>query len=37
MGEMMKNGTREQIDRVTQAFLPMRKFDLAALRKAYEG
>jgi predicted 3-demethylubiquinone-9 3-methyltransferase (glyoxalase superfamily) len=37
MGEMMKNGTREQLDRVTQAFLPMRKFDLAALRKAYEG
>jgi predicted 3-demethylubiquinone-9 3-methyltransferase (glyoxalase superfamily) len=37
MGEMMKNGTREQIDRVTQAFLPMKKFDLAALRKAYEG
>jgi hypothetical protein len=37
MGEMMKSGTREQIDRVTQAFLPMKKFDLAALSKAYEG
>ena len=35
--EMMANGTREQIDRVTQAFLPMKKFDLAALRAAYEG
>ncbi len=37
MGEMMKNGTREQIDRVTQAFLPMKKFDIAKLQKAYGG
>jgi predicted 3-demethylubiquinone-9 3-methyltransferase (glyoxalase superfamily) len=37
MEEMMSHGTREQIDRVTQAFLPMKKFDLAALRAAYEG
>lgn len=37
MGEMMSEGTPEQIDRVTQAFLPMKKFDLAALKKAYEG
>ncbi len=37
MGEMMSQGTPEQIDRVTQAFLPMKKFDLAALRAAYEG
>jgi len=37
MGEMMKNGTREQIERVTQAFLPMKKFDLATLQRAYEG
>ena len=37
IGEMMKNGTREQIDRITQAFLPMKKFDLTALQKAYEG
>jgi predicted 3-demethylubiquinone-9 3-methyltransferase (glyoxalase superfamily) len=36
IGEMMKNGTREQIDRITQAFLPMKKFDLATLQKAYE-
>jgi hypothetical protein len=34
---MMANGTQEQIDRVTQAFLPMKKFDLAELQKAYEG
>jgi len=32
---MMKNGSREQIDRVTQAFLPMKKFDVAKLKKAY--
>ena len=37
MGEMMKNGTPEQIARVTQAFLPMKKFDIAKLKKAYEG
>jgi len=37
IGEMMKNGTREQVDRITQAFLPMKKFDLAALQSAYEG
>ena len=28
----MAEGTPDQIDRVTQAFLPMKKFDLAALR-----
>jgi predicted 3-demethylubiquinone-9 3-methyltransferase (glyoxalase superfamily) len=37
LGEMMSAGTSEQIDRVTQAFLPMKKFDLAQLRSAYEG
>ena len=37
IGEMMKNGTREQIDRITQAFLPMKKFDIATLQRAYEG
>ncbi len=37
MGEMMSEGTPEQIERVTQAFLLMKKFDLAALRAAYEG
>jgi hypothetical protein len=37
MGEMMKNGTREQIDRLTQTFLPMKKFDIERLEKAYEG
>jgi predicted 3-demethylubiquinone-9 3-methyltransferase (glyoxalase superfamily) len=37
LGEMLKNGTPKQINRVTQAFLPMKKFDLAKLKKAYEG
>ncbi|MFP5246847.1 MAG: VOC family protein [Thermoanaerobaculia bacterium] len=37
MGEMMANGTPEQIARVTQAFLPMKKFDIAKLQAAYEG
>jgi len=37
MDEMMQKGTQEQIDRITQAFLPMKKLDLAKLRKAYEG
>jgi predicted 3-demethylubiquinone-9 3-methyltransferase (glyoxalase superfamily) len=35
MGEMIHDGTREQIARLTRAFLKMKKFDLAALRKAY--
>jgi hypothetical protein len=33
----MRDGTREQIARLTRAFLKMKKFDLAELRKAYEG
>jgi predicted 3-demethylubiquinone-9 3-methyltransferase (glyoxalase superfamily) len=37
MDEMMRNGTPEQKARVTKAFLSMKKFDLAALRAAYEG
>jgi len=37
MDEMMSNGTREQIERVTQAFLPMKKLDIAKLKEAYEG
>ena len=36
-GEMMQHGTTEQIERVTQAFLPMKKFDLATLERAYAG
>ena len=37
IGEMMKHGTREQIDRITQAFLPMKKFDIETIQKAYAG
>lgn len=37
MDEMMSSGTSEQIDRVTQAFLPMKKFDLALLMQAYDA
>ena len=36
MEEMMANGTPEQLARVTQAFLKMKKFDIAELQKAYE-
>ena len=37
MGEMMSKGSPEQIARVTRAFLPMKKFNIAALMRAYEG
>jgi len=37
IGEVFRNGTREQIDRVTQAFLPMKKIDVATLQRAYDG
>ena len=36
MDEMMKRGTREQVDRVTQAFLPMKKLNILKLREAYD-
>ena len=36
LDETMKNGTREQIDRLTKAFLPMKKFDIAVLIKAFD-
>lgn len=34
---MMNCGDREKIQRVTEAFLKMKKFDLAVLQKAYDG
>jgi predicted 3-demethylubiquinone-9 3-methyltransferase (glyoxalase superfamily) len=37
MDEMMRSGTKEQIARVTEAFLKMKKFDLEALQRAYAG
>lgn len=37
MGKMMSTGTPEQMARVTQAFLKMKKFNIAELQKAFEG
>jgi predicted 3-demethylubiquinone-9 3-methyltransferase (glyoxalase superfamily) len=37
MQEMLEHGSRKQISRVTQAFLQMKKFDIALLQQAYEG
>ncbi|HLU23498.1 MAG TPA: VOC family protein [Bacillaceae bacterium] len=37
MDELMTNGTAEQINRVNQAVLKMKKIDIAELQKAYNG
>ncbi|MGH2722799.1 MAG: VOC family protein [Actinomycetota bacterium] len=37
MDDMLRTGTKEQTARVTEAFLKMKKFDLAELRRAFEG
>ncbi|MEB7779844.1 VOC family protein [Mammaliicoccus fleurettii] len=37
MDKMAKEGTPEQIKRLTEAFLKMKKFDVDTLIKAYEG
>ena len=37
MDEMLRGNDQEKIDRVTQAFLVMKKFDIAKLQEAYEG
>ncbi|MGH9957378.1 MAG: VOC family protein [Pyrinomonadaceae bacterium] len=37
MDEMMRHGSPEQIARVTQAFLKMKKFDVAELQQAYDA
>jgi predicted 3-demethylubiquinone-9 3-methyltransferase (glyoxalase superfamily) len=36
MDEMMTKGTLEQITRLTEAFLKMKKFDIAKLKEVYE-
>ena len=36
MDEMLKSGDQKKIDRVTQAFLKMKKFDIDNLKRAYE-
>lgn len=35
MNEMMTNGTPEQLERVMAAYMPMKKFDVAELERAY--
>jgi len=37
MNEMMREGTEEQINRLTQAFLQMKKLDIAKLEAALSG
>ncbi len=37
MGEMMQSRDKQRIARVTEAFLKMKKFDIEALKRAYEG
>jgi predicted 3-demethylubiquinone-9 3-methyltransferase (glyoxalase superfamily) len=37
LGELLGSGTKEQMARVTEAFLQMKKFDIAELKRAYEG
>lgn len=37
IGEMVEKGTGEQVARLTQAFLQMKKFDIAKLKSAYGG
>jgi predicted 3-demethylubiquinone-9 3-methyltransferase (glyoxalase superfamily) len=37
MNEMLSKGNPEQIARVTQAFLKMKKFDIAKLQEAYDA
>lgn len=37
MQKMMQSGDRQQLARVTEAFLKMKKFDIATLERAYKG
>jgi predicted 3-demethylubiquinone-9 3-methyltransferase (glyoxalase superfamily) len=37
MGELLSSGTKDEIKRVTEAFLKMKKFDIALLEKARFG
>jgi predicted 3-demethylubiquinone-9 3-methyltransferase (glyoxalase superfamily) len=37
MDAMLRDGAKEQVARVTEAFLRMKKFDIAELQRAYEG
>jgi predicted 3-demethylubiquinone-9 3-methyltransferase (glyoxalase superfamily) len=37
LGEMLRGGEREKINRVTQALLSMKRLDIAQLSEAYQG
>ena len=37
LGKMLSDPDRAKVERVTNAFLKMKKFDIAELKKAYEG
>jgi predicted 3-demethylubiquinone-9 3-methyltransferase (glyoxalase superfamily) len=37
LGEIMTSGNQDQVDRVTQAFLKMKKFNIEELEQAYTG
>ena len=37
LAEMLRDPDKEKVERVTNAFLKMKKFDIAELKKAYEG
>ena len=37
MNEMLGSGDAQKLARVTQAFLKMKKFDIAELKRAYQG
>ena len=37
MEELLSNGTEEELERITEAFLKMKKFDIVALEKAKNG
>ena len=37
MGKMMRDKDKKKLARVTEAFLKMKKFDIAALKRAYKG
>ncbi|MCZ7381789.1 MAG: VOC family protein [Candidatus Methanoperedens sp.] len=37
LGEMLRDHDKKKVERVTNAFLKMKKFDIGELKKAYEG
>jgi predicted 3-demethylubiquinone-9 3-methyltransferase (glyoxalase superfamily) len=37
MGDMLKDKDKKKLARVTEVFLKMKKFDIAALKRAYKG